>query len=240
MVDQKSTTAETSQNPETPSEHLKSQHQNTSQAHNASQESADSQPQEQSAAHSSTSEQPTSASSANTADAAAENATNAALDAAQTEIAALKDQLQRALADNQNIRRRAQQDVEKAHKYAVEKLIKELLPVVDNLERALENSPGADDSATANAPVKAVLEGVTMTHKAFIDSLQKFQVQVVDPIGQPFDPAHHQAMSLVEAPEAEPNTVLTVAQKGYSLHGRLLRPAMVMVSKAPVKVDEKA
>lgn len=154
---------------------------------------------------------------------------------AQEEIAALKDQLQRTLADNQNVRRRAEQDVEKAHKFGVEKLIKELLPVVDNLERALASAPEEQDEA-----LKAVLEGVSMTHKSFIDGLEKYQVAVIDPEGEPFNPEEHQAMSMVEAPDAEPNTVLAVVQKGYSLHGRLLRPAMVMVSKSPAKVDEQA
>ncbi len=154
---------------------------------------------------------------------------------AQEEIATLKDQLQRTLADNQNVRRRAEQDVEKAHKFGVEKLIKELLPVVDNLERALASAPEEQDEA-----LKAVLEGVSMTHKSFIDGLEKYQVAVIDPEGEPFNPEEHQAMSMVEAPDAEPNTVLAVVQKGYSLHGRLLRPAMVMVSKSPAKVDEQA
>ncbi len=145
----------------------------------------------------------------------------------------LKDDIVRAKADVQNVRRRAEQDVEKAHKFSTEKFARELLSVVDNLERAMASCP--EDEL-----VKPFLEGVEMTQKGLLDTLKKFSVEAIDPEGHPFDPALHQAISMVEAPDSEPNTVLNVVQKGYTNHGRLLRPAMVVVSKAAPKVDEKA
>ncbi len=149
------------------------------------------------------------------------------------ENAKLKDEAMRAKADVQNIRRRAELDVEKAHKFSTEKFARELLSVVDNLERAMASCPDIEE-------VKPFLEGVEMTQKSFLDTLKKFSVEAIDPEGHPFDPALHQAISMVDAPDSEPNTVLNVVQKGYTNHGRLLRPAMVVVSKAAPKVDEKA
>ena len=146
--------------------------------------------------------------------------------AAQQELADMKEQVLRAAADVQNVRRRAEQDVEKAHKFALEKFVNEMLPIVDSLERTLE-ACNSDDEAT-----KGLREGVEMTHSMFISGLAKFKVERIDPQGQAFDPVLHQAMSLVDAPDAEPNTVVAVMQKGYSLNGRLIRPAMVMVSKS--------
>ncbi|WP_432697417.1 nucleotide exchange factor GrpE [Marinobacterium sp. YM272] len=148
---------------------------------------------------------------------------------AEAEIADLQKQLAelqpRAQAEMANVRRRAEQDVEKARKFALEKFAGELLPVVDSLERAIEACQ-ADDEAT-----KSLKEGVEMTHKLFLDGMGKFNVETVDPTGEAFNPEHHQAMSLVDAPDAEPNTVVAVMQKGYLLNGRLIRPAMVMVAK---------
>ncbi len=142
------------------------------------------------------------------------------------EVAAARDAALRAQADAQNVKRRAEQDVEKARKFALESFARELLAVVDNLERALEATAGQD------AAVKPVTEGVELTLKSFLDALRKFNVEAVDPQGEPFDPNLHQAMSMVENNEVEPNSVIAVMQKGYTLNGRLLRPAMVMVSKA--------
>jgi len=132
----------------------------------------------------------------------------------------------RAQADAQNVKRRAEQDVEKARKFALEQFCKELLPVIDNLERALEAAPEGEQA------VRPITEGVELTLKSFTDALKKFHIEVVDPVGEPFDPQLHQAMSMVENPDVEPNTVTLVMQKGYTLNGRLVRPAMVMVSKA--------
>lgn len=156
------------------------------------------------------------------------------IEALQAQLATLaaayesaKDQSLRAQAEAQNARRRAEQDVEKAHKYGLEKMVNDLLPVVDNLERALA-SINVEDEA-----FKAIAEGIQLTHKSFVDALARHQVAVVDPVGAPFDPNLHQAVSAVPNPNAEPNTVLNCFQKGYTLHGRLVRPAMVVVSKAP-------
>ncbi|WP_415885996.1 nucleotide exchange factor GrpE [Neptuniibacter sp. QD37_6] len=147
------------------------------------------------------------------------------LAAAVAEVETLKDQILRVQADAQNVRRRAEQDVEKAHKFGVEKFANEMLPIVDSLERAIEAF--GDDEA-----VKPMKEGVEMTMNMFLSGLAKFQMEQVNPMGEAFDPALHQAMSMVESPDAKPNTVIAVMQKGYTLHGRLVRPAMVVVAKA--------
>jgi len=153
----------------------------------------------------------------------AESAAPADLEA---ELAAAQDAALRAQADAVNMQRRAEQEIEKARKFALERICGDLLSVVDNLERALESAGDSEGSAS-------LLEGVELTRKGFMDVLVKYGVQVVDPMGEPFDPETAQAMSLVEQPDAEPNSVIAVMQKGYTLNGRLLRPAMVMVSKAP-------
>jgi len=147
----------------------------------------------------------------------------------QEDVAEAKDAAVRAQADAQNIQRRAEQDVEKARKFALERFCSELLPVADNLERALE---AAAIAAIDDEIVKPIAEGVELTLKSFRDAMKKFNIEVVDPQGEPFDPQLHQAMSMVENNEMEPNTVIAVMQKGYTLNGRLVRPAMVMVSKA--------
>ena len=141
-------------------------------------------------------------------------------DAAEARDAAL-----RAQADAQNVKRRAEQDVEKARKFALERFCSELLPVADNLERALEAAAGDDEV------IKPIAQGIELTLKSFVDAMKKFNIESVDPQGEPFDPQLHQAMSMVENNEVEPNTVIAVMQKGYTLNGRLVRPAMVMVSK---------
>jgi len=145
----------------------------------------------------------------------------------QAELDKARDMALRAQAEAQNAKRRAEQEVEKARKFALERFCSELLPVVDNLERALEAASGEEEA------LRPIAEGVELTLKSFTDVLGKFQVVAVDPAGEPFDPELHQAMSMIESPDAEPNTVLAVMQKGYTLNGRLVRPAMVMVSKAP-------
>ena len=143
----------------------------------------------------------------------------------EAELEAAKDAALRAQADAMNVQRRAEQEVEKARKFALERFCGDLLSVVDNLERALESSGDEQGSA-------ALAEGVELTRKGFMDVLAKYGVEAVDPQGEPFDPETAQAMSMVEQPDVEPNSVVAVMQKGYLLNGRLLRPAMVMVSKA--------
>lgn len=138
-----------------------------------------------------------------------------------------KDRALRTVAEMENLRRRTALDVEKAHKFALEKFASELLPVLDNLERTLQV---ADKT---NEAVKPLLEGVELTLKSMANSVAKFGVIAIDPQGQLFDPNLHQAMSMIENPDVAPNTVIAVMQKGYELNGRVIRPAMVMVSKAP-------
>jgi molecular chaperone GrpE len=149
-----------------------------------------------------------------------------------TELAQTKEQVLRAHADAQNARRRAEQDVEKAHKFGVERFVNDILPVADNLERTI------DASKSETADLSTLVEGAELTLKSLLDGLNRHKVEQVNPEGEPFDPQLHQAMTAQEQADVEPNTVLNVFQRGYTLHGRLVRPAMVVVSKAPAG-DEK-
>lgn len=149
----------------------------------------------------------------------------AELDQLQAELAEAKEQALRAAAEMQNVRRRAEQDVERAHKFALEKFVGDLLPVTDNLQRAIECST-AD-----GADMASVTEGVELTLKSLLDALGRHNVVQVNPEGEPFNPEFHQAMTVVPQPDVEPNTVINVYQCGYTLNGRLVRPAMVVVSK---------
>lgn len=181
-------------------------------------------------------EQAVDASAENMADATSAEGKNwqAEAESLAAQVSELKEQALRAQAETQNIRRRAEQDVEKAHKFALEKFAKELLPVIDSLEKSMENL--GDVSANADA----LKEGIEMTLSMFVSGMNKFNLQAVDPMGQSFDPALHEAMSIVDAPGAEPNSVIAVIQKGYTLNGRLVRPAMVMVAKNAPTVNEQA
>jgi molecular chaperone GrpE len=161
----------------------------------------------------------------------AEQATDSELSVAQARVAQLTDQLLRSQADAENVRKRAQRDVENAHKFALERFSAELLPVVDNLERAIEAAKGSS-GAEGVAP-SALVEGVELSLKLFLEALKRGGVEQIDPVGEAFNPQFHQAVSAIESPHAEPGSVLTVLQKGYTLNGRLLRAAMVMVAKAP-------
>ena len=149
------------------------------------------------------------------------------LEQANSLAAEEKDRALRTVAEMENLRRRTTLDIEKAHKFALEKFATELLPVLDNLERTLQV---ADKQ---NEAVKPLLEGVELTLKSMANSVAKFGVIAIDPQGQSFDPNQHQAMSMIENADVAPNTVIAVMQKGYELNGRVIRPAMVMVSKAP-------
>ncbi|RUO56069.1 MULTISPECIES: nucleotide exchange factor GrpE [Pseudidiomarina] len=148
-----------------------------------------------------------------------------ALSQAEQRAEESKDRAVRAVAEMENVRRRAAQDVEKAHKFALEKFANELLTTVDNLERALAI---ADQEESINANF---LEGIELTHKSLLSTLTKFGVEAVGEEGETFNPDLHQAMSMQAAEGKENNTILAVMQKGYTLSGRLLRPAMVMVVK---------
>lgn len=142
------------------------------------------------------------------------------------QVASAKDQVLRVQAEMQNVRRRAERDVENAHKYALDKFTADLLPVVDNLERALAAIDAEDEAQ------KGVFEGLELTLKSFMEVLSRHKIEAIDPAGQPFDADLHQAVSMVPNPDLEPNTVMDVFQKGYTLNGRLVRPAMVVVSQA--------
>jgi len=154
---------------------------------------------------------------------------------AQAEAAAQeeKDRALRIAAEMENLRRRSALDVEKAHKFALEKFSGELLPVIDSLERALELSD------RENEALKPTLEGVDLTLRSMLSTVAKFGVEAINPLGEPFDPNRHQAISMVENAQVAPNSVIAVMQKGYELNGRIIRPAMVMVARAP-SVDVQA
>jgi molecular chaperone GrpE len=137
----------------------------------------------------------------------------------------------RAKAEELNIKRRTENEIANARKFALERFVSDLLPVIDSLELGL----GMDISAHENnEQVKAYQEGFELTLKMFEDVLLRHHVEKVEPVGEPFDPNLHQAMSIQESLTAEPNSVIAVMQRGYKLSGRLVRPAMVVVSKAPV------
>jgi molecular chaperone GrpE len=159
----------------------------------------------------------------------------AAVIAAETKIVDQKDSVLRAIADADNARKRAQGEIDKARKFALEKFAGELLPVADNLERALQVANPEDEV------IKPIIDGVELTLKSFLSTIEKFGMTVIDPQGLPFNPEKHQAMSMQENTELPPNTVLAVMQKGYEINGRLLRPAMVLVTRAPEStVDTQA
>jgi molecular chaperone GrpE len=144
---------------------------------------------------------------------------------AQSVASQHRDQLLRAAAELENIRKRASRDVEQAHRYALEKIAQELLPVRDSLELA------AASAATADAASLAA--GQEATLKLLAKAFEKFSIVGIEPVGEPFDPQKHEAIAMQEAPAAEPDSVLAVVQKGYELNGRLLRPARVIVAKSP-------
>lgn len=157
-----------------------------------------------------------------------------ALNAANAKVEEQKDSVIRAAAEVDNMRRRSAMDIEKAHKFALEKFVNELLPVIDNMERALQGT-SAEDEAT-----KAIYEGVELTLKSFVGSVEKFGVKQVDPQGDAFDPELHQAIGMQPSTDFPANTVMMVMQKGYQLNERLLRPAMVMVSQGGGSVNTEA
>lgn len=174
-------------------------------------------------------EQTTEAAPAPVSDPAAEAAATAGqedpLKAAELKAAEYHDAWLRAKAETENVRRRAQEDIGKAGKFAVEKFSGELLAVKDSLEAAL---------ASDNQSAEHLKEGVELTLRQLIAAFDKSGLAEISPLGQKFDPHQHQAISQIEAPDAatEANTVLSVLQKGYALHGRVIRPALVVVAKA--------
>ena len=143
------------------------------------------------------------------------------LEEAQAEARAANDRFLRERAELENFKKRMQREQNDALRFACEPLIRELLPIADNLERALEHADGNGQS---------VLEGVRLVLKALLEALERHGVNRIDAVGEPFDPARHQAMAQVESTEFEPNRVVEQHHPGYLLHGRLLRPALVTVS----------
>jgi len=129
----------------------------------------------------------------------------------------------RAQAETDNVRKRAVKDLENAHKYSIEKLVNEFLPVKDSLELGINAADQAD--------VKSLVEGMDLTLKAFSNALEKCGVEEIDPVGEKFNPEFHQAMTMIESPDVESGAVIEVMQKGYLLNDRLIRPAMVVVAK---------
>lgn len=151
------------------------------------------------------------------------------LDKSRSEVKAHQEQYLRTLADMDNLRKRTQREKEELAKFANENILREILPVIDNLERAVEHAEQTEMGETG----AGLLEGVQLTLGQFNQVLDRFGVKPVESLGQPFDPALHQAMGQFETEEYPANAVAQQMQKGYQLNERLLRPAMVMVAKAP-------
>ena len=144
---------------------------------------------------------------------------------AEAKASAARDQALRALAELENVRKRAQRDVENAHRYALEKFVGELLPVKDSLDLAIENAARADTAA--------LIEGQSATQRLLAKALERAGITEVNPLGEPFDANLHEAMAAQPSDTAEPNSVLAVVQRGYALNGRLLRAARVIIARAP-------
>jgi molecular chaperone GrpE len=156
------------------------------------------------------------------------------LDSALKQADTHKDSALRAKAETENIRRRAEREVTNASKFALERFAKEILGVVDSLEKALEQPAESEVQS-------AMHEGIDLTYKLLLDTLNKFNIEQISPLGESFDPGLHEAMVMQESDEHEPNSVMMVVQPGYQLHGRLIRPARVIVAKGKAApIDEKA
>lgn len=153
------------------------------------------------------------------------------LETARQEAAQSYDRFLRTVAELENFKKRAAREQSDLRKYATEGLLKDLLPVVDNLERAIDSGANGNGEADPGR----IVEGVAMTLSELVKVLDKHQVKPVDPVGEPFDPAYHQAFMTEESDDHPENTVIKAFQKGYLLHDRLLRPAMVVVSKTRAK-----
>ena len=154
-----------------------------------------------------------------------------ALAEAEAKAAENWDKYLRLAAELENVRKRAARDVEKAHKFALERIVADLLEVRDSLEMAL--------SAGEESSIENLIEGNETTLKLLTTVMQRYGVEDIDPLGEPFDPNQHEAMAMQPSADAEPDSVLTVFQKGCALNGRLLRPARVVVAAEPAKDAEK-
>lgn len=148
----------------------------------------------------------------------------------EEQLGEAEERVLRTAADAENFKKRLQREKEEQTRYANETFMRELLPVIDNLERALQHAAAVPNQ-------QGLLEGLNMTLKGFLDTLARFNCIAIEAVGKPFDPNFHEAVSQEENAEVEPNTVLKELQKGYLLKERLLRPAMVIVSKAASEVE---
>ncbi len=156
------------------------------------------------------------------------------LDSALKQADTHKDTALRAKAEADNIRRRSEREISNASKFALERFAKEILSVVDSLEKALEQPAEGNEQS-------AMHEGIELTYKLLLDTLNKFSIQQISPLGENFDPGLHEAMVMQESEEHEPNSVMMVVQAGYQLNGRLIRPARVIVAKGKSPtIDEQA
>ena len=161
-----------------------------------------------------------------------ENNTASILDL-EEKVLVLKDQLMRSLADGENLRKRTLKDIENSKKYSHISFVKDLVTSVDNFQRALKAVP--EDKSSLPEPIKNLIVGLEIVEKEILATLEKHNVKLIDPMGKKFDYNLHQAMFEVPTNEEEPGKVVEVSQKGYVLHDRLVRPAMVGISK---KIDE--
>ena len=152
----------------------------------------------------------------------------------QKQVTDLKDQLMRSLADGENLRKRTLKEVEHAKKYSHITFVRDLVSSVDNLQRALESVP--DDNSQLSEPIKNLIIGLDIVEKEIITTFEKHNLKQIQPLGEKFDYNFHQAMFEVPTNDAEPGVVVEVSQKGYLLHDRLVRPAMVGISK---KIEDK-
>lgn len=149
----------------------------------------------------------------------------------RAEVAGLKDRWLRERAELENFKRRQSRDKAEALRFANEGLLRDLLPIIDNLHRAVEHARGSRE-------VDAIADGVDMTLRTLTDTLERHGVKIVEALGRPFDPAHHEAIGHVESPHPA-NTVVDEHQRGYLLHDRLLRPALVTIGKPPPSGERK-
>lgn len=158
------------------------------------------------------------------ADAPAAEPVSAQVETLREELAEANDRLLRMAAELDNVRKRAQREVENAHRYGIERFAQALLPVIDSFEAAL---------SAEHHEIEALLEGQRATLRLLEQAFADAGIEQIDPTGEPFDPQQHEAMSMLAVPTAEPDSVIDVVQKGYTLQTRLLRPARVIVAKAP-------
>ena len=152
------------------------------------------------------------------------------LESAKAELVEAQDKALRAAAETENVRKRSDKAVENAHKFALEGFVTNLLPVLDSFQKGVETARSSEHEKNQ---MQATVEGMELSLKLFSDILEKAGVKPIDPLGEPFNPDFHQAMTMVESNESEPGSVIEVIAKGYSLNERLVRPAMVIVAKEP-------